>query len=59
MSVQVQIKHHYGRTLIYPVCEKSKLFAKLAGKKTFDSGDVSIMKELGYEVNVVQERVTL
>lgn len=59
MSLQVRVSDSYGTRKIYPACEKSKLLAKLVGRKTLNVGDVKILKALGYEVNVVQESVTL
>lgn len=52
-SIQVCIKNVYGNELIYPVCEKAKIFAQLARKKTLDTYDLKLIKALGYAVSVV------
>lgn len=54
MSIQVQIKQVYGNELIYPICEKAKLFAKIKRQQTLTPSDISIIKELGYEIEVIQ-----
>lgn len=48
MVLQVEMKSVYGNTLIYPVCDKAKTFAKLIGKKTFSNSDMNVIRELGY-----------
>lgn len=55
MKIQVSIKSVYGQEKIYPVCKNAKLFAELVGQKTLTRSDISKIKMLGYEVEVVQE----
>lgn len=52
MEILVCIRNVYGNELIYPVCEKAKLFAKLAGRKTLGAADIQTIKALGYSVKV-------
>ena len=52
MAITVQIKNVYGTETIYPVCEKAKLFAALAGTKTLTLQAIAQIKLLGYSINV-------
>jgi hypothetical protein len=54
MTIQVFIKDVYVQEMIYPSCEKAKLFAAIAGTKTLTRDTLTLIKKLGYEV----ERVT-
>ena len=58
-TIQVRIKSVYGVDKVYPVCEKAKAFAKLAGQITLTHKEISIIKELGFTINVVTEAVSL
>ena len=58
MKIKVEIKSVYGKRLIYPVCEKAKLFANLIGQKTlgelgYSEYNINSIKELGYSIEVV------
>lgn len=46
-------KNVYGRTLIYPACDKSNIFAGLLSTKTFELRHLELIKALGYEVNLI------
>ena len=50
--IVVKVREVYGRTLVYPACEKALIFAKLTGFKTFTPNNMDAMKELGYQVKV-------
>jgi len=52
MNITVRITKNYGVSAIYPACDNSRLFARLAGKKTLSTNDLKIIKELGYLVGV-------
>lgn len=54
MAIQVTIKNVYGNETIYPSCEKAKAFAALAGQKTLTMREITLIKSLGYAVNVIQ-----
>ena len=53
-TLQVRIGHVYGTPLVYPVCDSSKLFAKIAGTKTLTKETINIIKEMGYIIQVEQ-----
>ena len=50
MQIIVKIQQVYGNTLVYPLCEKSKLFAELAGTKTLTMAALTTIKKLGYAI---------
>ena len=52
MSITVKIKNVYGSDLIYPVCDKARTLASLAGTKTLRPTDIDKIKALGFTVNV-------
>ena len=59
MIIKVKIKSSYGSELIYPVNETGRLFADLTKTKTLTREAISIIKALGYTVEVEQELKTL
>ena len=46
----VQIKNIYGVNRIYPVCEKSKSFSRIAGLKTLQQSTIDEIIKLGYKI---------
>lgn len=54
-KLQVEIKSVYGTSLVYPVCDKAQLFAKLIAKKTFPKHVIDILQELGYELDIISK----
>ena len=54
-SVTVKIRNVYGEDKIYPVSDKAKLFANIAGTKTLTDYTIAKIKELGYTINVAQQ----
>jgi len=52
-NVQIEVKNVYGNQLIYPVNDEARLFAQIAGKKTFDKKDLIAISELGFKLQVV------
>lgn len=52
MEILVCVRNVYGNELIYPVCEKAKLLAKLAGRKTLGIADIKTIEALGFVVRV-------
>jgi hypothetical protein len=40
----------YGKNTFYPLCEKAKLFAAIAGTKTLTAEVLGGIKELGYKL---------
>lgn len=52
MNITVRIKNVYGEDKVYPVCTAAKTFAELAGTTTLTARAVSLIKQLGYTINV-------
>ena len=52
MTITIQIKNVYGNETIYPVCEKAKIFAALAGTKTLTLVAIAQIKLLGYAITI-------
>ena len=47
---KVEKKNIYGNELLYPVCQRAKIFAILTGQKTLSTGAIIKVKQLGYSV---------
>ena len=56
-TIQVQIRDVYGRQTAYPVCDKAKLFAKLAGTATLTHDARQIILALGYNIEVLPRQL--
>jgi hypothetical protein len=41
--------------MIYPVNDLALSISKLMGKKTFNKGEIDIIKDIGFEVQVEQQ----
>jgi hypothetical protein len=55
MEITVRITGQYGLRVVYPVCEKALLLARLAGFKTLPAHALETIKALGYSINVEQQ----
>jgi lauroyl/myristoyl acyltransferase len=55
MEITVRITGQYGLRVVYPVCEKALLLARLAGFKTLPAHALETIKALGYSINVQPE----
>lgn len=53
MKVQIEMKEVYGETKVYPVCEKAKLFARIAGTKTLTRAVLEDIERLGYQMELM------
>jgi hypothetical protein len=59
LDITIKIERKYGRTLIYPICPKALLFAKLCRQETLTPAQIEDIKALGYVVRVQQLPATL
>ena len=50
MNIQVTTKSVYCEVKIYPACNTSLLFARIAGTKTLTLDVLNTIKALGYDV---------
>jgi hypothetical protein len=53
MEIKIQVKSVYGNETIYPVCDKAKLFAAIAGQKTLTHKTIKDIKALGFNITLV------
>ena len=53
MFIEVTKDRVYGNVLHYPVCQKAKLFARIAGSKTLTEYTMHLIKQMGYEIRLV------
>jgi hypothetical protein len=53
MEITIEVRNVYGVLKIYPVCEKAKLFAAIAGSKTLTLFTVRRIELLGYVINSI------
>lgn len=51
--ITVKVREVYGRRLIYPVCERAKLFAEITGQRTLTEKTVALIKKLGFGLVVI------
>lgn len=56
-EIIVEKKTVYGNDLIYPVCDDSKLFARISGHKTLLPEVISCIKQLGYKLTTKSEEI--
>lgn len=54
MLVSIKEKSVYGNVLLYPNNSTAVKFAALINKKTFDSKDIAIIKDLGYKIELIK-----
>ena len=52
-TLTVETKNLYGNDLVYPVCDKAKLFASIANTKTLGVNTIVLIKKLGYNFEVI------
>ena len=49
-QIKVKIKNNYGVDIVYPICQKAKLFAQIAGTTTLPLRVLTDIMFLGYEI---------
>jgi|10_taG_2_1085330.scaffolds.fasta_scaffold218975_3 hypothetical protein len=47
----VRVKPQYGKDVLYPDCENSKLLTRIAGTKTITSEHKKLLELMGYQFN--------
>ena len=59
-AIHVRVMDVYGKRVVYPVCDKAKVFASIADTVTLTEANLKRIKKLGYEIHVIpQEPLTL
>ena len=59
MEIKVKVVSQFGNRRVFPACDKSELFCKIAGTTTLTDSAIKSIKELGYTVAVVHDEVML
>ena len=59
MTLIVSVREVYGNTLVYPECDDSRTFAKIAGATTLTPEVLRLIKVLGYDIQVKPEELNL
>lgn len=58
MELKIKIREVYGQRLLYPQCDKSRLFCQLLGTKTIPVSHVRTIEALGYRF-VIQDTLSI
>jgi len=59
MTITVRIKNVYGNETIYPVCDKAKAFANIAGTTTLTRHVIAQIKAMGFAISVQTPTINL
>jgi len=51
-TIKVKLKTVYGVERFYPICENAKRFALLTNSKTFNRNILSIIKNIGINIEL-------
>ena len=57
MELVVEKKSVYGNQLVYPVCDRAKLFANISGNKTLLPEVIEYIKKLGYNLTTKGQKL--
>lgn len=58
-TIIVRVRNIYGNKTVYPVCDKARIFAQLAGHSTLTRATLDGIRRLGYLIEVQQEETTV
>ena len=58
-TITVRVDSNYGIRVVYPACHTSKLLAQLAGTRTLTDRALSVVKQMGYSIEVQQPTLTV
>jgi hypothetical protein len=59
MEIVIKRREQYGTERFYPECVKAALLARLAHRRTFTRTELSLIKELGYKIVVLEWELVL
>jgi len=57
MKLIVNRRSVYGRDLFYPVNEAAKIVARMVGQTTLDERTLGLCKQLGFEIELEQDKL--
>lgn len=49
-KITIRVDRVYGKVTVYPVCDRAKLIAQLAGTTTLTHGALCLAERLGFEI---------
>lgn len=52
-TIHVRVMDVYGRRVAYPVCDKAKIFAAIAGTTSLTETTLRCIRKLGFDIHVV------
>ena len=55
-QIVILAKEVYGRQMLYPACDTSRLFAAIADRATLSETNIRRIRQLGYEVTVTHPK---
>ena len=53
MELKIKARDVYGRTLLYPACEKARILCEMLNKKTLSTEDLRYCEALGFAVKEI------
>lgn len=56
MKIQLEGRDVYGNELFYPVNDAAQAACSLVNKKTLDARAASLLRQLGHEIEVINNR---
>ena len=51
-TIVIEVRNVYGENKMYPVCDKAKAFAAIAGTKTLTAATIGHADALGFSVRI-------
>lgn len=58
-TIVISIKNVYGEAKYYPVCDKAKAFARIAGTKTLTRDVIREISDMGYYIDIEQQSLDI
>lgn len=55
MQIKIKAVKQYGAWVYYPVCGRAGLFAQIAGTRTLTANVLTLIKEMGVDIEVQHE----
>lgn len=53
-KIEIRVDRVYGNVTIYPVCERAKLLAEIAGTKTLTNAVLAHAERMGFQIVQVE-----
>lgn len=59
LEIQILVRDVYGKRKFYPLCDKAKVFASIAGTTTLTEETLAKIDDLGYTIMVVHQQIKI